>query len=156
MHQDQNESGTTRASGTVETGWQGPETARAGLRHWIAAKRGQALVGAEVDLAEAQATYAIARDIANRADAAWDNEESLDEAEDQRDEAEGRLEEAQEAYEDLLSADEREEVRRAQARATELAASLVAQAEASVELSVVDTEGKLKTGVPVDVEFEVP
>ncbi len=77
---------------------------------------GAALHDAESSLARALEAYFVARQVLDRATLAWDNQALRDAAQDLFDEAETRLEQEQQAYDDLFSADQADEVLEARAR----------------------------------------
>jgi multidrug resistance efflux pump len=77
---------------------------------------GAALHDAESSLARALEAYFVARQVLDRANLAWDNLALRDAAQDLFDEAEARLEQEQQAYDELFSADQADEVLEARGR----------------------------------------
>jgi multidrug resistance efflux pump len=77
---------------------------------------GAALHDAESRLARALEAYFVARQVLDRANLAWTNQALRDAAQDLFDEAEARLEQEQQAYDDLFSADQADEILEARAR----------------------------------------
>jgi multidrug resistance efflux pump len=77
---------------------------------------GAALHDAESSLARALEAYFVARQVLDRANLAWDNLALREAAQDLFDEAEARLEQEQQAYDELFSADQADEVLEARGR----------------------------------------
>jgi HlyD family secretion protein len=77
---------------------------------------GAALHDAESSLVLALEAYIVARQVLDRANLAWNNQALRDAAQDLFDEAEARLEHEQQAYDELFSDEQAEEVLEARAR----------------------------------------